>query len=503
MTFHVSVHCFQNTLFRRCVFTTAANRAKSRTRARRMSGGSDAGRTAGKAASAGAGDTQSADNDFLQEGTAPQGPHWLQDTEWADSALWTSVKDGHGILTGTGTQRSAVWFGPDSSSVETQAYARQTTNGEQHLVAVREMGWRLGHTTGDGSCLVDACARSALRLQHLWELMGWTWNTDIPLTSMAWREYICAHIEQNEDAYTQNMDWMIDGLEHNWGWPQLCRHCKGALATTSSTEKNAVEVTHCAHLCCNRKKCRTAASLECQSCQAAFASPGATKAQGTVLTAASLQMPSLSDVLRHPELGIDKHATWLWHALLHIVAFKFAELQIPDRVSADGLPLHVTVWYVPTERPFHVHRCPPVNLQGWRPEDAPSRGTKASKREWRQLLGARLRPDCTGRVPAGATPPVWDVMVVPYPKNVHFNYAGPVVPHTDDHARLFQLLPAVGTVGSVAVQTKNPHAGVCCVDDETADFTLALAISEASAADRKTKDAASWSLLCETMQAQD
>jgi hypothetical protein len=56
--------------------------------------------------------------------------------------------------------------------------------------------------------------------------MGWTWNTDIPLTSMAWREYICAHIEQNEDAYTQNMDWMIDGLEHNWGWPQLCRHCK-------------------------------------------------------------------------------------------------------------------------------------------------------------------------------------------------------------------------------------------------------------------------------------
>ena len=35
---------------------------------------------------------------------------------------------------------------------------------------------------------------------------------------------------------------------------------------------------------------------------------------------------------------------------------------------------------------------------------------------------------------------------------------------TDDHARLFQLLPAVGTVGSVAVQTKNPHAGVCCVE---------------------------------------
>ena len=65
MTFHVSVHCFQNTLFRRCAFTTAANRAKSRTRAPRMSGGSDAARTAGKAASAGAGDTESEDSDFM------------------------------------------------------------------------------------------------------------------------------------------------------------------------------------------------------------------------------------------------------------------------------------------------------------------------------------------------------------------------------------------------------------------------------------------------------
>ena len=70
--------------------------------------------------------------------------------------------------------------------------------------------------------------------------MGWTWKPDIPLTSMAWSQYICTHIEENVDAYTQNTDWMVSGLEHNWGWPMYCSHCERALATLISTETSDV-----------------------------------------------------------------------------------------------------------------------------------------------------------------------------------------------------------------------------------------------------------------------